>query len=153
MDDKTKRIEDLIRIYGAEMDRWPATEGLGRPRLDPRLEAVRAEEKALDDLIQHASVPAPSAALHARILAVPNAAPPAAQDGRRPARGVSWLLSGFWRPAGIAVGALVLGLFLGQLTLTQTAQVTQVVGADSEAEMLFADLVLGAADGLTEFPQ
>lgn len=155
MDDKTKRIEDLIRIYGADMDRWPAAEGLGRPRLDARLESVQAEERALDDLIQRASVPAPSASLRARLLAIPNASPRGAQDAPGAVRGFSWLLTGFWRPASIAAGALILGLFLGQLTLMQTAQVAQVAqaGADSEVEMLFADLVLGAADGLTEFPQ
>jgi anti-sigma-K factor RskA len=146
MDDKTKRIEDLIRIYGADMDRWPAAEGLGRPQLDARLKAVHAEEEALDDLIQRSAVPAPSAALRARILAIPGTAP-------RAARGFSWILTGFWRPAGVAACALILGLFLGQLTLVQTAQVTQVGSADSETETLFADLVLGPADGLTEFPQ
>ncbi|MCC6912151.1 MAG: hypothetical protein IT566_00500, partial [Rhodospirillaceae bacterium] len=44
-------------------------------------------------------------------------------------------------------------LFLGQLTLMQTAQVAQFAALDSETETLFADLVLGPADGLTEFPQ
>ncbi len=152
MEDKTKRIEDLIRTYGADMDRWPASEGLGRPHLDARLEAVRAEERALDTLIQRASVPAPSGALRARLLAIPNAtARPA-----RGARGFAWVLTGFWRPASVAACALILGLFLGQLTLMQTAQVAQVAqltAVDSESETLFADLVLGPADGLTEFPQ
>lgn len=146
MDGKTKRIEDLIRIYGADMDRWPAAEALGRPQLDARLKAVQAEEKALDDLISRAGVPAPSAALRARILAIPGASP-------RAVRGFSWLLTGFWRPASIAACALVVGLFLGQLTLMQTAQVAQFAALDSETETLFADLVLGPADGLTEFPQ
>ncbi|MGE3333383.1 MAG: hypothetical protein AB7I36_07060 [Rhodospirillaceae bacterium] len=149
MEDKTKRIEDLIRTYGADMDRWPASEGLGRPHLDARLEAVRAEERALDALIQRASVPAPSAALRARLLAIPNAAARPA----RAARGFAWVLTGFWRPASVAACALILGLFLGQLTLVQTAQVTQFTPVDSESETLFADLVLGPADGLTEFPQ
>lgn len=149
MTDKTKRIEDLIRTYGADMDRWPAAEGLGRPHLDAKLEAVRAEEQALDTLLQRASVPAPSAALRARILAIPGAAPQA----RSGARGFAWLLTGFWRPASVAACALILGLFLGQLTLMQTAQVTQLTSADSETETLFADLVLGPADGITEFPQ
>ncbi len=149
MEDKTKRIEDLIRTYGADMDRWPASEGLGRPHLDARLEAVRAEERALDTLIQRASVPAPSAALRARLLAIPSAtARPA-----RAARGFAWVITGFWRPASVAACALIVGLFLGQLTLMQTAQVAQLTAVDSESETLFADLVLGPADGLTEFPQ
>jgi len=146
MDDKAKRIEDLIRIYGADMDRWPSAEGLGRPQLDARLKAVHAEEQALDELIQQAAVPAPSAALRARILAIPRAAP-------RAARGFAWLITGFWRPAGVAACALMLGLFLGQLTLAQTARVTQLTAVDSETETLFADLVLGPAGGLTEFVQ
>lgn len=150
MNDKTKRIEDLIRIYGADMDRWPVAEGLGRPQLDARLLAVRAEEKALDDLIQRSAVPAPSAALQARVLAIPREV---STGTPRAARGFSWILTGFWRPASVAACALVLGLFLGQLPLVQTAQVTQVSSADSEIETLFADLVLGPADGLTEFPQ
>jgi hypothetical protein len=152
MDEKTRttRIENLIRTYGADFDRWPATEGLGRPALDGHLKDVHAEEQALDAVIQRASVPAPSAALRARLLAIPAQAP-----AHRSA-GFSWLLTGFWRPASVAVGALALGLFLGQLTLMQTAQTADQLAhatPESEAETLFAELVLGPSEGLTEFPQ
>jgi hypothetical protein len=149
MDEKarTTRIEDLIRTYGADFERWPPTEGLGRPELEGHLKDVHAEEQALDALIQRASVPAPSAALRARLLAVPAKAP------MHRTSGFAWLLTGFWRPAGVAVGALALGLFLGQLTLMQTADQLAQVTPESEAETLFAELVLGPSEGLTEFPQ
>ncbi len=150
MNDKTKRIEELIRAYGADLDRWPASEGLGRPRLSGTLEEIRAEEQELDTLIRRAPVPAPSEALRARILSIPGSSTAAAP--LRGSRSFSWLLHGFWRPAGVAVCALVLGVFMGQVTLPKTTQSASTI-VDSETETLFADLVLGPADNLSEFPQ
>lgn len=143
---RSERIRELIRTYGADVDRWPAAEGLGRPVFDAELQKLRDEEAALDMLIANAPVPDPSVALRRRILDIPE----------RPVResvwgGGLWILSGFWRPASVAVGALLLGLFLGQMTLTQ-ANVTPT--ADAEVETLFADLVLGpAVESFTELPQ
>lgn len=148
---KRARIARLIRIYGADFDRWPSAEGLGRPLIDaaadPALAAARAEEAELDALIESAAVPPPSAALAPRLLAI-------ARDERQIPRGVFWLLSGFWRPAGVAAGALAVGLFLGQLSL---AQASVAAAAEAQAATDFSALVLGALDdpgqALAEFPR
>jgi hypothetical protein len=55
---RSERIRELIGIYGADFDRWPATEGLGRPLLDAELQKLRNEEDELDLLIAGAVVPA-----------------------------------------------------------------------------------------------
>lgn len=140
---RAERIRELIRTYGADFDRWPATEGLGRPVLDVELQKVREEEDTLDMLIAGAPVPDPSAALRRRILNIPDRRP------RASVWGGLWILSGFWRPASVAVGALLLGLFLGQITLMQS----NAAPVDTDTEMLFADLMLGPAEDLTDFPQ
>jgi hypothetical protein len=147
--DKTERIRDLIRSYGADFDRWPATEGLGRPHLNAELARLRAEERELDVMIESAHVPAPSDALRRRILDIPD------RRSRHTKR--LWILSGFWRPAGVAVGALVAGLFLGQLTLLQTGMqsnpVLGVTTVETETEVLFAELVLGPEQSFTDETQ
>ena len=68
---RSERIRELIGIYGADFDRWPATEGLGRPVLDAELQKLRDAEDELDLLIAGAAVPEPSAALRHRILDIP----------------------------------------------------------------------------------
>lgn len=144
---RTERIRALIRTYGADFDRWPATEGLGRPVLDAELQKLREEEDDLDMLIAGAPVPEPSAALRRRILDIPE------RRGPQNTWSGLWIFSGFWQPASVAVGALVLGLFLGQLALMQAGIASADVAADAESEMLFADLMLGSTDILSDLPQ
>jgi hypothetical protein len=144
---RSERIRELIGIYGADFDRWPATEGLGRPVLDAELQKLRNEEDELDLLIAGAVVPDPSADLRRRILDIPE------RRGRQNAWNGLWIVSGFWRPASIAVCALLVGLFVGQLTLVQAGALSLDVAADTETEMLFADLMLGSTDILSEIPQ
>lgn len=143
---RTERIGELIRTYGADFDRWTATEGLGRPVLEAELQKLRQDEDALDMFIASASAPEPSPALRRRILDIPER-----RAGQDSWSGL-WIFSGFWRPASIAAGALLLGLFLGQLTLMQSGT-GALEAADAESEMLFADLMLGSTDILTDLPQ
>lgn len=144
---RSERIRELIGIYGADFDRWPATEGLGRPVLDAELQKLRDAEDELDLLIAGAAVPEPSAALRRRILDIPE------RRVRQNAWNGLWIVSGFWRPASIAACALLVGLFFGQLTLVQSGALSLDVAADAETEMLFADLMLGSTDSLSEIPQ
>lgn len=144
---RSERIRELIGIYGADFDRWPAMEGLGRPVLDAELQKLRDEEDALDLLIAGAAVPEPSAALRHRILDIPE------RRVRQNAWNGLWIVSGFWRPASIAACALLVGLFVGQLTLVQSSALSLDVAADAETEMLFADLMLGSTDNLSEISQ
>ena len=90
---RSERIRELIGIYGADFDRWPATEGLGRPVLDAELQKLRDAEDELDLLIAGAAVPEPSAALRHRILDIPE----------RRVRQNAW--NGLWIVSG-AVGAI-----------------------------------------------
>lgn len=143
---RDRRVLELMSAYGADFDRWPTAEGLGRPQLDGGLQAARAREQTLDLLIEDAHVPPPSEALRRRIMDIPARRAPAGAGG-------IWFLAGFWRPAGLAAGALLLGLCLGQFASTRggVAYDGLVHASETEeAERLFAELVLGPADSLAE---
>ncbi len=143
--EKNARILHLIRTYGADPERWPATESVGQPVLSGHLQTAAAEEDALDTLIAAAHAPEPSAALQGRILDIPRRM--GAASGAT-STGGWWILSGFWRPAGAAVFVLAMGILVGQINVpvAQTA-------ADPEAELLFSELVMGPADIALELPQ
>jgi anti-sigma-K factor RskA len=108
-----ERLEQMIRAYGAEPQRWPPAE---RDRLraaleaEPELLALLAQESRLDAwLAELPAAPAPSADLAARILA---SAPPAPRFDWR----ALWAELGGSRMAAPALAcALTLGLALAVL--------------------------------------
>lgn len=136
------RIARLLRVYGADVSRWPSTEGLGMPQLDAAQRAIREDERRLDAAIESEETPAPSAALRKRIMQIP-------ADHSHGARAWGWIFPNLWRPAGVALGALLLGLFLGHATATSSAQTNVQAELDSNTAQLLSDLMLGPTTGST----
>lgn len=66
------RFEQLVAAYGAQPQRWPELERRAAEMLlesDPRAARLLADADALDAILFVHQAPAPSAALHARIVA------------------------------------------------------------------------------------
>ena len=106
-----KRLYVLLETYGARPDRWPDSERAPAEALlarSPTARALAGDEASLDDLLDHAAAPAPSAALRARVLGLAAAPTPVA-----PLAAADFVALG--RPAGDGASALVrlLGAFFG----------------------------------------
>lgn len=115
--DMLAEFQALIDSYGARSEQWPASRrdaALALLARSPEARTRLAEAAALDALLDHAPVDAPSPALRAALLA---ARPEPATTGWRE-RLAAWLdlpggwLDG-WRPAGALAASLVLGVTLG----------------------------------------
>ncbi|MFZ5609991.1 MAG: hypothetical protein ACOY99_10320 [Pseudomonadota bacterium] len=143
-----KRLFELIKAYGANPARWPASERMAAEMLmtSPAARRQLGHARVLDAALDAIDMPAPSAAaraaLQARILEA------VAQTRQRPPRpslrarlGLSWR----WLAAEalMATAAGVLGFYLGG---------QPSIGDDGLLDQEIAVLLSGADFGIEEFP-
>lgn len=120
----TQRLVELIKVYGASSERWPADEreqGLALLARSPVAREELQKARHLDNLLDMAPVDRPSLSLEERIMAArPRPVSPIRMATQAPARSFwAGLLGGFGAsrsaslPSGVLAASIVLGLTLG----------------------------------------
>ena len=147
------RFEELSAAYGAALERWPEGERDAARELlavSPDAQAMHDEARALDAALDGWTVPVPSEALMARILADAadvSASRGAAAEPARPAAaerpGLLARLFGEWgwRPAGAMMACLAIGFVAGlagaPAPLEQAGPDADEIAAAEAGETLF----------------
>jgi hypothetical protein len=103
------RLSTLLDAYGADRARWPETERAAAWALveaNDKAHALYEEARALDGLLNQASVIEPSLELKAEVLA-------AASRPRESWVQALWPFGAAWKPASALAAAVLLGIIAG----------------------------------------
>ncbi|MBW2452916.1 MAG: hypothetical protein JRI68_00300 [Deltaproteobacteria bacterium] len=131
-----ERFEDLLDVYGASPDRWPADErdgGLALLADDAHAQQLVATAQALDDLLDAAPSEEPSAALRSRVLAAAPERPLTWRARLDQFTAQLWPFTPRWQPATGLAAAALLGIVVGT-AVPETAAASEPVDV---AELAF----------------
>ncbi|PLX44703.1 MAG: hypothetical protein C0605_02115 [Hyphomicrobiales bacterium] len=164
-----QRLRDVIAAYGGDPGRWPDDERDGLLTLlrgNAEAAAARDEARALDQVLDSAAAPPPSAALRAGILSVAAPAAPAGtgttssakvipfrrpdRAGEGPAPHHAAPRRTMWPTAALLAASLLIGVWIGAAGIggSLVSETLDFASLNSSADTYDYDIGLSEAEGL-----